>query len=296
MQATEQATEMTRIDVQTIPNSNEAHIYTIGRAFYSTASYTSNSYACVYDIYVPDITSPSSTSFTVNEEFSSVFIFTDLTVTDNNLVVVGNKNWNNGQYMYKLPLPNAGVSSIFTLPSFPITYYAADNAAYMPQEEILIEHLWGDRFAIACIAKTSQWTDYTVSCYDDVGIPTDRCRIFVPNNTTVAELRYNQWTKQLAMLPYYSAINPSNIFYSISILNAGAAPNIGQITYSQDLTTFEYIYSLDAEFQYSVNEFFLVGRDNSGRLTCWDYFPTNSHCKNSATFNAPHFYAYEGKS
>lgn len=100
---TEVLTEYKQIEVQRISN-NDIHIYMIAEAYNYIGQDVSHNYRCVVDVWETGLGMGTANT---HEDFTGVYFFNDLAITDFDLVVVGDKHNGTGQYMHSYTLPTA---------------------------------------------------------------------------------------------------------------------------------------------------------------------------------------------
>lgn len=215
--ANEQLKRFLQMEVQFFA-SNDVHIYMIADANYYHNGTVSNNYRCVVDVW--ETGTGGGTAHT-NEQFSGVYFFNDLAITDNYLVVVGDKHGGTGQYMHNYAL--IGPSTLTTLPLPPsiINYWSADAYEYYPVPEVRVTHIHDDVFAVACHGVVKNTYDgIIVSIYQGVGNLIDRILISDPYNTTQIrdlDFNYDVEKSKLYLIPEFNNTTKRNSQYVIDV-------------------------------------------------------------------------------
>lgn len=109
---------------------------------------------CLVDLYFDGTNWVSA----VSQAHDGIVYYDDLTITNNYVVVVGHKHGAEGEYVFRYPKPTITFPNIFARAGMglnPFVYpylFAGGVYAYdlETDQELLIEHLPGDRFATLC--------------------------------------------------------------------------------------------------------------------------------------------------
>ena len=229
-----------KIEVMPVADG-KPHMVMVGEASCSRYGITDSVNRCIVDLY----NDGSNWISAVAQAHDGIMYYDDLTVTDNYVVCVAHKHWAEGEYLvpYHRPLPPQNnvfeqTESIAPVLPLPISYnFMVDNYmsgggwAYYPatNEEFLIEHISGDRFATVCHGFSNEYTGIREGTVLNLYNPTFSVvsRYMIPDySTEYPELKYNDKTMSLFLLPGGSSTCPDSYieyFLNVSTLTVWAA-------------------------------------------------------------------------
>ena len=220
---------LSKLEVYKVPGSSigETHIYMIGDVAFNSTETTD--YSCLFDMMYL-----GGWSYDMAIEPDRVYYFNDLTVTDNFLLVVGNKHGGTGEYLHgyylpPTPSPHTFYNTLYVGGGSYIQYWYTNAWEYHPKSKPIIETLTGDAFATACYGKWQDNPGVIVSWYSTYG--TIVKRYFVPNVTGTSEfkdLKYNYLTDNLYLMPDHLNSVAIDEFYGFNL--GGAICNVYQST------------------------------------------------------------------
>ena len=214
-------------------------------------------------------------------EHSGILYYDDVAVTDNYVVPVGHKNQANGEYIYALAKPTAPYFGLFSAnttfpPTYSITLYAYGGfSCYIVDgsSEIIIDHIYGDKFATACYGQCmpsggSSYVSGTVfNLYNGVSLVNSRYCV-APYNNIYGDMRYNPHTNSVYLLPGEGSALPNE--YLEFFLDA-TYTYVPGIQIHRDLTKTKY-HSLDACIKtFGHGQAVLSG--NEKKLRLWRHNP-----------------------
>ena len=278
-----------QIEVQHL-SSTDIHIYMIAEANYTMGGTTSNDYRCIVDVWETGVGGGTAYS---QEQFSGVYYFNDLVMTDNDLVVVGDKRGGTAQYMHKYSLPTAMSSTIFPAFPTPIPYWFSDAAYYYPVPEVRVTHIKDSAFAVACYGAVL-WNHKSimVSVYNGISNLVDRIVIDDPYNTyQIRDFEYRCDADDtnkgyLYFVPEYSQTNKRNSQYVIDL--------IGYTMTAVSMLT----PSIDEVHSLTLNDYKTeLSGINASHLMVWHTDIPNNLCATGANVPFDHFWdtEYDGK-
>lgn len=288
--ASEELNNFLQIEVQKL-STNDIHIYMIADANYFVGGTMSNDYRCVVDVWE---TGSGGGDFTANEEFSGVYFFNDLVITDNKLVVVGDKRGGTGQYMHEYSLPPSLTPSVFNISPAIITYWFVNDYLFYPIPEVRVAHIDHDVFAVACQGYIYDVKKgIVVSIYGSVGQLIDRILIDDPFGTDQIrdlECRSEKSTDgwRLYLVPEFGNTNKRNSQYVIDVSSAYIMNSVQLLT-PNDI---DELHSLTINAE---NETELSGT-TTGALRVWQTATTNDACAQSIRVPFEHFWFPESNS
>lgn len=267
-------------------NNGFNHLVMVGKAT-CTSSTTTNT--CIAEIYYngPDC------KLEYQVEHWGAFGYDDVSVTNNEVVIVGHKRESEGEYWtwFTHPAFNGTMfpsSSPFNNP----TYDAADLPAYYPhnESELLIEDIPGtSRYATVCQAvvcpSPTLCSEYTcLNLYVNCSTLFYRCRIDDYHSLTYRELKYNPNTNSFFLLMEDCATNRHCGYYEFVLDNTMSY--VTNVYFHQETGLNTYV-SLDRCILSSHGEqCVLTGFDNSNQFYIWYHeYTGQENC--SKTFNVP---------
>lgn len=263
--ANEQLKKLLQIEVLKFAD-NDIHICMIADADYSAGNTVSNNYRCVVDVWETGVGGGTAHS---DAELSGVYYYNDLTITDSNLVVVGDKHGGTGQYMHQYSPLLAGSSTILLTSSLPIYWFAPDNE-YYPVPEVRVTHIHDDYFAVACNGVIhSADKGIVVSVYQGAGNLVDRIIIqdhYDTRQLRDLECRYDKVKSLLYLIPEYDMTNKRNSQYVIDL-----SPTFMMTGVSLQTPIIDEVHSMTLN-----NHETAISGMSSGELHVWETdIPTN---------------------
>ncbi len=234
---TDAVLSLRKIEVMPVPVGNP-HLVMVGEANCTNIHDSIN--RCIVDLYYDGTNWISA----VAQAHDGIMYYDDLTVTDNYVVCVGHKHWAEGEYVVPYYRPTLGVDNIFaqteiispTVPLVPYNfmvnnYLSGGVWTYSPatNEEFLIEHLGGDKFATICHGTSSEYTGIREGTVLNLYAPTFTVvkRYMIPEySTDYPELKFFKPTESLYLLPGNSSTCPDSYieyFLDVTTLSVWAA-------------------------------------------------------------------------
>ena len=261
----EEIISLMKLEVQTCPDG--IHVYMIGEAKNTKFSATNR---CIVDV----MGTPPTVTWNVffSQENASVYYYDDIAVTDNEVVVIGHKNGSAGHYNTSYPKPSFVLIPLIPFGYLATYYYSGWGSDYYldPNRPLLIEHLFGDYYAI--VGHANVWPGgildrgTVVSIYNSSANCVYRCCIPQGFSDTAKwefkDLRYNKHTERLYLLqemsqPVSTSLN--SVVCAFDVTSAGTIPS-ATAYYEPDV---EY-YSLDQAI--NVWDAVVVGEKTAMRL------------------------------
>lgn len=282
--ATDALLSLRKIEVMPVSVGNP-HLVMVGEA---NCSYIPDSVnRCIVDLYY-DGTSWKSA---VAQAHDGIMYYDDLTVTDNYVVCVAHKHWAEGEYVVPYYRPIGLFNNIFEqtvfmsgtiIPYFYVNYYMSGGVwTYYPatNEEFLIEHIGGDKFATICHGTSSEYTGIYEGTVLNLYDPTFSVvsRYMIPEySTKYPELKFNDKTESLYLLPGKSSTCPGSYieyFLNVTTLTVFAANK-----YTDNTLSGLSLSSLDAaplSFGSGIGQSCLSG-DPGNMLHVWRHLSSNN--------------------
>lgn len=271
-------------------NNGFNHLVMVGKAT-CTGSSTTNT--CIVEIY------NDGTDFKLQYQVEhwGIFGYDDVSVTNNEVIIIGHKRYSEGEYWTSFAYPPYNNHIISTIPIYALpynnqTYDASDFPAYYPhsESELLIEDIPGtSRYATVCQAvvcpSPTLCSEYTcLNLYVNCSTLVYRCRIDDYHSYTYKELKYNPSTNSFFLLMEDCATNRHNGYYEFVLDNTMSY--VTNVYFHQETGLNTYV-SLDRCILSSHGEqCVLTGFDNSNQFYIW-YHEYTGQEKCSKTFNIP---------
>lgn len=181
-------------------------------------------------------------------EHLDIFHYDDISVTANDVVVVGHKKYTNGEYIKSFIYPTMNNPSVFTAST--IYTHASGFLHYSPHydSEILIDDIPGTpKFATVCQAEyctspNNCFEGTFLNLYFGVSNVIFRCRIDDYHDLTYKEIKYNKNKNSFLLLMKDCSTNMHNGYYEFELDNTQSF--VTNVSFHQDLNHNEY-YSID---------------------------------------------------
>ena len=286
---TEEIVSLDRLEVIEY-NNGFNHLVMVGKA---TCTESSTTNTCIAEIYYngPDC------KLEYQVEHWGVFAYSDIAVTSNKVIVVGNKWGSEGEYWTPFDKPpyNQDMFSCTLTPTPPYSYYTygTGDPLYIPHHEskLLMDDIPGTtRFATVCQAEgcTSPGVcpeGTYLNLYINCSTIVHRCRIDDYHSLTYTELKYNPNTNSFFLLMEDCATNRHNGYYEFVLNNT--MTSVTDVFFHQEQNYDTYV-SLDISVLSKPNrQCVLTGYDNTNNLYIWYHDPLNQQdC--SMSFNIPY--------
>lgn len=258
-----------KLEVQYI-NSADVHVYIIGYAELTVPYYTS-AYTVLYDAMY------NGTVWDIEHlhEEGGNYMFYDLAVTSNYLMMFGEKQGGQTDYFNRFIIPttpNTHLSLVMAVPPY-VDMYNFDPMEYYPITKPLVETLNGDMHVTACYAVFDGDSGIVITKYSLPNALTDRW--FIPNitvSTGFRDLKYNRYNNKLYLVPELGHTVVTDLLYVFD-LTTGTAQ-----VYQSNVPN---LYSVDA---LSYGDGAVVsGISSSGYLNNW--ITNNPVCGCDKLFN-----------
>lgn len=274
--AVEFFTDLLRIEPYVI-SKNDVHIFMVAVAYcVDTAGHTWNPYRCLIDAHY---NGSATLDISALEDPNGTFYINDIAVTDNFLVVVGDKHGGTGDYMTYLPLPTIGMSIFFAyfLPPS-IFYYWPPDIDYFPVPEVRIEALGRDAFATVCKGFIggnvgTGVSGIVLSTYNSPISLNIRNRIDNPDSVKgFRDLKFNSYDNMIYYIPEFSLCNnPIHLHGSQVVSGYPTGTHL-------DNTVFAMRTACSLDVKRGVKGAFASGFSESGILNLWDVNMAESPC------------------
>ena len=215
---TEQVLDLFELEVQLC--NDGVHVYMIGASEFSGQPDTTR---CIVDMR--NLSGSSTWLCQMAQEQYSVYYYDDITLTDNYVVVVGNKHGGEGQYNSSYVKPTSAANQLIPAPCLALYTCAGDFDDYtlFRDKPLMVEHLLGDYYATVGHASIDLGPNVdggTVISIYEAANNTCIYRRFLPQGYAdtaywkLLDFRYNETFKRLYLLQRMS--NPiSNVVESV---------------------------------------------------------------------------------
>lgn len=208
-----------KLEVQYI-NSADVHVYIIGYAELTVPYYTS-AYTVLYDAMY------NGTVWDIEHlhEEGGNYMFYDLAVTSNYLMMFGEKQGGQADYFNRFIIPttpNTHLSLVMAVPPY-VDMYSFDPMEYYPITKPLVETLNGDMHVTACYAVFDGDSGIVISKYSMPNILTDRW--FIPNitvSTGFRDLKYSRYNNKLYLVPELGHTVVTDLLYVFDLTTGTA--------------------------------------------------------------------------
>ena len=212
------AMKLQKLEVQYL-NSADIHVYIIGYAELSVPNYPPG-YSVLYDAMY------NGTIWDIEHlhEQGGNYLFYDLTVTNNHLMLFGEKQGGLADYFndYLFPsAPNTHLSGNVT--PLTVNMYSFVPPDYYPITKPLAETLYGNAHVTAGYAVFDGDSGIVISRYSSPSLLTDRW--FLPNITTSTgfrDLKYNPNNKKLYIVPELGHTVVTDLLYVFDLTTGTA--------------------------------------------------------------------------
>lgn len=220
-----------KLEVQYI-NSADVHVYIIGYAKLTVPYYTS-AYTVLYDAMY------NGTIWDIEHLHGpgGNYLFYDLAVTNNYLMLFGEKQGGQADYFNKYTFPSAPNTHL----SNNVTPLIVNMCSFVPPDyypitKPLVETLSGDVHVTAGYAVFDGDSGIVISKYSSPGALTDRW--FIPNitvSTGFRDLKYNRYNNKLYLVPELSHTVVTDLLYVFNLTTGSAqvyqssVPNLSSV-------------------------------------------------------------------
>ena len=249
------------------PFLNDIHVFMVGDMIFNAPNNYPPDYTCLIDVYYNGTYWQASYIYQPGGDY----LFDDLAVTANYLMVVGHK-YTGGDYSHK--------AATLTPSTFPIIYpcttgsigpipmYSSDPIYYFTTNRQLIEALDNDEYVILSYGEFEMNPGVVFSYYTSPGVLAYRW--MVPNVTSTTEfrdLRKINGVDQLYVVPdHNNTVTKDRLYKSDYFANPGT------LTSSQ----MEVLHSLDRRI--GADGAIVSGETTSGHLGIWEAFYATDAC------------------
>ena len=267
------------------------HMVMTGRATCSS-SFTTNT--CIAELYNDGV----DYKLAYQVEHEGIFGYDDITITNNEVVLVGHKRSSDGEYLTRFYIP-AYNDNMFntTIPiSYPPSYsnptYGTGDPAYYPHNnsELLVDNIPGTTvFATVCQALVcntpTPCTEYTCfNLYQNYTTLVYRCRIDDYHDLNYKELKYNSATNSFFLLMEDCSTNMHNGYYEFVLDNT--LSYVTNVYFHQEQGLNNYVSLDKCILSTPRSQCVLTGHDSSNKLNIWKHDYANQRLC-TKTFNIP---------
>ncbi len=202
-----------------------------------------------------------------NSEPGGSYVMSDLAITNNRLMVVGEKAGHQGDLFnhYILPTtPNTHLSVSSGAP--PITFHSNASSVYCPLSQPIIEYIGNDDVVTACYGILNSDTGVVITKTDEL-VSGIRFWIFpnVTGSTLFRDLRYEVTNERIYIVPDINSTVVKDYMYMFDMVNETAQ------VYQSDLTT---ICSVGND----INKVCVSGITQTGTVGVWQTSLSDCEC------------------
>lgn len=210
-----------KLEVLTYNYPGDVHVFLVGDLAFGAPPSVAPDYTCLVDAMFDGVTWREEVIY----EPAGIYFMDDLTVTQSNLVVIGDKHDGTGDYsnIEMLPAPGGAPLSLSLNPPLNLSMCYSPDIDYYPVSRPLIETLTGDSYATACHGYFEGQFGVVITIYSNTCIIQDRW--LVPNlsgTTEFRDLKYNAWTDKLYLVPDHLFSTFTDEMYVFDLSNVQA--------------------------------------------------------------------------
>ena len=214
---------LTKLEVLTYNYPSDVHVFLTGDVVFGAQPWMAPDYTCLVDAMFDG----SIWREEVIYEPSGIYFMDDLTVAQNNLVVIGDKHGGTGDYSNSIMIPPAGNvplhNMLGVMPPYYFSMYSTPDIDYFPISRPLIETLTGSWYATASYGDFGGQKGVVVTLYSNP--ITMQGRWFVPNlsgSTAFRDLKYDARSDRLFLVPDYTQTTFTDEMYVFEPSNTQA--------------------------------------------------------------------------
>lgn len=255
-----------RLDVVDF-GSSYSHLVMIGSAFCTDVATPTQ---CIVEVYYDG----ANWFMAYQVEHQDIFHYDDVSVTANDVVVVGHKKYTNGEYITSFSTPTMNNHIPFPTPPTNMTY-ASGFQQYSPHHdsEILIDDIPGtSKFATVCQAEyctspSNCFEGTFLNLYLDYTTVLFRCRIDDYHDLTYRELKYNENKNSFLLLMEDCSTNMHNGYYEFELDNTQSF--VTNVSFHQDLNYKEYCSVDKYTKEQPLKQCVMTGYNSSNDFVIW---------------------------